>query len=65
MGRTAILTDIAALSVVGRREHSSGYARHFQGTAHSSDARSLAEVLQPRDSVVLDFDDVSMLWLSI
>ncbi len=38
---------------------------HFQATSHLEDARDLASIVKPGDSVVLDFDDVSMLWLAI
>jgi len=38
---------------------------HFQETAHLADARDLSALVKSGDSVVLDFDDVSQLWLAI
>ncbi len=36
---------------------------HFRETAHLAEARQFAGIVTPRDSVVLDFDAVSTLWL--
>jgi hypothetical protein len=38
---------------------------HVHETAHISEARDLAAIVTSRDSVVLDFDDVSTLWSAI
>jgi hypothetical protein len=38
---------------------------HFQETPHLADARDLSALVKSGDSVVLDFDDVSQLWLAI
>jgi hypothetical protein len=38
---------------------------HLHETAHLNEAREFAGLLRKGDSVVIDFDDVSMLWLAI
>jgi hypothetical protein len=38
---------------------------HVRETAHLNEARDLASLVTTQDSVVVDFDDVSMLWLGI
>ncbi len=40
------------------------FRSHFGATPHLADARDLNALITPRDWVVLDFDDVSGLWLS-
>ncbi len=64
--RTAILAGVIALLLVEAATNIPRAVRdHVRETAHLSEARDLAAVVQPDDSVVLDFDDVSMLWLTI
>jgi hypothetical protein len=38
--------------------------QHFAETPHLQDAKSLASIAGPRDWIVLDFDDISQLWIA-
>jgi hypothetical protein len=59
MGLSAIVIAEAAVNI----PHA--VYDHVHETAHLNEARAFAARITPQDSVVIDFDSISMLWLAI
>lgn len=64
--RTNLVAGIAGVILLeGALNLPRAITDHFRETAHITEARELAALAGPATPVVVDFDDVSMLWLNI
>lgn len=65
-GRRVFVSILVVLTIVEAAVNIPNAIRdHVQETAHLNEAEEVAALVGPRDSILVDFDSVSMLWLSI